>query len=147
MRCSLDYEHRIVCFLFHSTFTSHTISKRWPNRGKKRVCLTVRESLFNSLFAPKVDWMWHTVRLGKSGLKVSRIILGCMSYGSPDWQAWVLPDEEGLKHIKAAWVAMGGTGDKEQVWARCIGMMLEYRPSILRMCVATIYGFFCCATV
>lgn len=26
------------------------------------------------------------VRLGNSGLKVSKIILGCMSYGSPEWQ-------------------------------------------------------------
>ncbi|TRM56993.1 NADP-dependent oxidoreductase domain-containing protein [Schizophyllum amplum] len=43
------------------------------------------------------------VRLGKSGLKVSKIILGCMSYGSPEWQAWVLPEEEGIKHIKAAY--------------------------------------------
>ncbi|KAG8943123.1 hypothetical protein FRC04_003203 [Tulasnella sp. 424] len=43
------------------------------------------------------------VRLGKSGLKVSRLILGCMSYGSPEWQAWVLGEEEGLKHIKAAY--------------------------------------------
>ena len=42
------------------------------------------------------------VRLGKSGLKVSRIILGCMSYGSPEQQTWVLNEEEGLKHIKAA---------------------------------------------
>ena len=42
------------------------------------------------------------VRLGKSGLKVSRIILGCMSYGSPEQQAWVLNEEEGFKHIKAA---------------------------------------------
>jgi hypothetical protein len=43
-----------------------------------------------------------SVRLGTSGLKVSKIILGCMSYGSPDWQAWVLPEEESIKHIKAA---------------------------------------------
>ncbi|OJT07162.1 hypothetical protein TRAPUB_1977 [Trametes pubescens] len=43
------------------------------------------------------------VRLGKSGLKVSRIILGCMSYGSPEWQEWVLGEEEGLKHIKFAY--------------------------------------------
>ncbi|KAJ7449913.1 NADP-dependent oxidoreductase domain-containing protein [Mycena latifolia] len=42
------------------------------------------------------------VRLGDSGLKVSRIILGCMSYGSPEWQSWVLPEEEGMKHIKAS---------------------------------------------
>lgn len=26
-----------------------------------------------------------------------------MSYGSPDWQGWVLGEEEGLKHIKAAY--------------------------------------------
>ena len=45
-----------------------------------------------------------TVRLGNSGLKVSKIILGCMSYGSPEWQGWVLKEEEGLKHIKAACV-------------------------------------------
>ncbi|CAE6468355.1 unnamed protein product [Rhizoctonia solani] len=42
------------------------------------------------------------VRLGNSGLKVSRIILGTMSYGSSEWQGWVLGEEEGLKHIKAA---------------------------------------------
>ncbi|KIK57929.1 hypothetical protein GYMLUDRAFT_45738 [Collybiopsis luxurians FD-317 M1] len=43
------------------------------------------------------------VRLGNSGLKVSRLILGCMSYGSPEWQDWVLSEEEGIKHIKAAY--------------------------------------------
>ncbi|KAG8999025.1 hypothetical protein FRB90_012172 [Tulasnella sp. 427] len=43
------------------------------------------------------------VRLGKSCLKVSRLILGCMSYGSPEWQGWVLGEEEGIKHIKAAY--------------------------------------------
>jgi hypothetical protein len=47
----------------------------------------------------------HAVRLGKSGLKVSKIILGCMSYGSPEWQPWVLGEEESIKHIKAASVA------------------------------------------
>ncbi|KAI0628886.1 Aldo/keto reductase [Trametes polyzona] len=43
------------------------------------------------------------VRLGNSGLKVSKIILGCMSYGSPEWQEWVLGEEEGIKHIKFAY--------------------------------------------
>ncbi|KAH9923734.1 Aldo/keto reductase [Epithele typhae] len=43
------------------------------------------------------------VRLGSSGLKVSKIILGCMSYGTPDWQGWVLPEEEAIKHIKYAY--------------------------------------------
>ncbi|RPD71323.1 Aldo/keto reductase [Lentinus tigrinus ALCF2SS1-7] len=49
--------------------------------------------------APKMQY----VRLGNSGLKVSRIILGCMSYGSPEWQSWVLPEEEAIKHIKFAY--------------------------------------------
>ncbi|KAF8607948.1 Aldo/keto reductase [Ceratobasidium sp. AG-I] len=42
------------------------------------------------------------VRLGNSGLKVSRIILGLMSYGSSEWAGWVLGEEEGIAHIKAA---------------------------------------------
>jgi hypothetical protein len=45
------------------------------------------------------------VRLGKSGLKVSRIILGCMSYGSKSWQEWVLEERDGIEHIKAAFAA------------------------------------------
>ncbi|KAG8989526.1 hypothetical protein FRB93_003590 [Tulasnella sp. JGI-2019a] len=35
------------------------------------------------------------VRLGKSGLKVSKLILGCMSYGIPKWETWVLDEVEG----------------------------------------------------
>ena len=36
------------------------------------------------------------INLGNSGLKVSRICLGCMSYGDPSDQnrTWVLRDEE-----------------------------------------------------
>ena len=44
------------------------------------------------------------MRLGNSGLKISKIILGCMSYGDPRWQEWVLPEEEAIKHIKYAYV-------------------------------------------
>ena len=32
--------------------------------------------------------------LGSSGLKVSKVIVGAMSYGSPDWQGWVLDEEQ-----------------------------------------------------
>lgn len=44
------------------------------------------------------------VNLGKSGLKVSRICLGCMSYGDPSkWlHAWVLKEDQGRPFIKAA---------------------------------------------
>ena len=30
------------------------------------------------------------VTLGRTGMQVSRLCLGCMSYGSPDWRPWVL---------------------------------------------------------
>jgi 1-deoxyxylulose-5-phosphate synthase len=32
------------------------------------------------------------VRLGRSGLEVSRLALGCMSYGDPAWRPWVLDE-------------------------------------------------------
>lgn len=42
------------------------------------------------------------VRLGNSGLKISKLVLGCMSYGTKRWQPWVLEEEEAIKHIKFA---------------------------------------------
>ncbi len=42
------------------------------------------------------------VRLGSTGLKVSRICLGMMSYGDPGWRDWVLPYEDGLPLVRAA---------------------------------------------
>lgn len=42
-------------------------------------------------------------RLGKSGLKVSKIILGAMSYGSKEWQQWVLEEKEALPLLKHAY--------------------------------------------
>jgi aryl-alcohol dehydrogenase-like predicted oxidoreductase len=32
------------------------------------------------------------VQLGRSGLQVSRLALGCMSYGNPQWRPWVLDE-------------------------------------------------------
>ncbi|KAI0279095.1 aryl-alcohol dehydrogenase [Russula aff. rugulosa BPL654] len=43
------------------------------------------------------------VRLGKSGLKVSRIILGMLSYGDPRWIPWVLGEKEAIEHVKFAY--------------------------------------------
>lgn len=42
------------------------------------------------------------VRLGTTGLRVSRICLGMMSYGDPGWRDWVLPYEDGLPLVRAA---------------------------------------------
>ena len=40
--------------------------------------------------------------LGKTGLKVSRICLGCMSFGSPKWRSWVLDDAASRPIIQKA---------------------------------------------
>ena len=44
------------------------------------------------------------VNLGRTGLKVSRICLGCMSYGVPERgpHPWTLPEEQGRPFIKRA---------------------------------------------
>jgi len=34
------------------------------------------------------------VRLGSTGLKVSRLCLGCMTYGTKQWREWVLEEED-----------------------------------------------------
>jgi aryl-alcohol dehydrogenase-like predicted oxidoreductase len=40
--------------------------------------------------------------LGDTGLEVSRICLGCMSFGSSDWRDWVLDEEEGHELVERA---------------------------------------------
>jgi aryl-alcohol dehydrogenase (NADP+) len=42
------------------------------------------------------------VNLGSSGLKVSRLCLGAMTYGDPNWRAWVLPEESSRPFISRA---------------------------------------------
>jgi aryl-alcohol dehydrogenase-like predicted oxidoreductase len=41
-------------------------------------------------------------RLGKTGLKVSRICLGCMTYGTPAWREWVLDEDSSRPFIRRA---------------------------------------------
>jgi aryl-alcohol dehydrogenase (NADP+) len=42
------------------------------------------------------------VNLGKTGLKVSRLCLGMMTYGDPKWRDWILGEEQGRPIIKRA---------------------------------------------
>jgi aryl-alcohol dehydrogenase-like predicted oxidoreductase len=42
------------------------------------------------------------VRLGNTGLKVSRICLGTMTYGTPTWRPWVLDEEASRPFIARA---------------------------------------------
>src|ERR1044071_2147618 len=42
------------------------------------------------------------VNLGSTGLKVSRICFGCMTYGSKKWREWVLEEEESRPFYRRA---------------------------------------------
>jgi len=41
-------------------------------------------------------------RLGNTGLSVSRLALGCMSYGTPKWRPWVLDADASLPFFRRA---------------------------------------------
>ncbi|MBI5034802.1 MAG: aldo/keto reductase [Chloroflexi bacterium] len=69
------------------------------------------------------------VRLGNTGLKVSRLCLGCMSYGTSQWRSWVLDEEPSRVFIKQALdlginffdtADMYAKGASEQVLGRAI---------------------------
>jgi aryl-alcohol dehydrogenase-like predicted oxidoreductase len=42
------------------------------------------------------------VTLGATGMKVSRLCLGCMSYGSPSWRPWVLDEAAAAPFFRRA---------------------------------------------
>ncbi|KAJ1305388.1 hypothetical protein OPQ81_000403 [Rhizoctonia solani] len=82
------------------------------------------------------------VRLGNSGLKVSRIILGLMSYGSKEWAPWVLGEEEAIQHIKIAYEAgiqtfdtanMYSNGESERILGKAIKQLNLPRDEIVVM--------------
>ena len=40
--------------------------------------------------------------LGRTGVKVSRLCLGCMSYGDPKWRPWVLEEQAAMPFFRKA---------------------------------------------
>jgi aryl-alcohol dehydrogenase-like predicted oxidoreductase len=42
------------------------------------------------------------VRLGTTGLRVSQVCLGMMSYGDPGWRDWILPETDAAPFVTAA---------------------------------------------
>lgn len=56
-------------------------------------------------------------RLGKSGLKISKIVLGGMSYGNPEWREWVLDEASSLPLLKHAYEAGINTWDTADTYS------------------------------
>jgi len=85
----------------------------------------------------------ETTRLGKTGLKVSRICLGTMTYGSPNWRDWVLGEEESRPFIKKALEAGINFFDTADVYSvgrseEIVGKALkDFAPSRDRVVIAT----------
>ncbi len=44
----------------------------------------------------------QTTILGRTGMRISRICLGCMSYGSSEWRPWVLDEHQARPFFKRA---------------------------------------------
>ena len=82
-------------------------------------------------------------RLGSTGLKVSRICLGTMTYGSKKWREWVLDEAESRPFIQRALEAginffdtadMYSVGASEEVLGRALK---DFGPSRDRLVIAT----------
>lgn len=58
------------------------------------------------------------IRLGTTGIKVSRICLGCMSYGTSKWRPWVLDDADSRPFFKRALEAGLNFFDTADVYSR-----------------------------
>ena len=58
------------------------------------------------------------VNLGNTGLKVSRICLGMMTYGTPAWRDWVLPEADSRPFVQRALEAGINFFDTADVYSR-----------------------------
>jgi aryl-alcohol dehydrogenase (NADP+) len=77
------------------------------------------------------------VNLGKTGLVVSRLCLGCMTYGSSSWRPWVLDEADSLPFFRQALDAgvtmfdtadMYSLGASEEVTGRALKSLLGPAP-------------------
>lgn len=78
--------------------------------------------------------MMEYVNLGRSGLKVSRIALGMMNFGNPQWRPWVLDETRSRPFVRRALdlginfydtADMYSQGDGEVVTGK---VLLDYAP-------------------
>jgi 1-deoxyxylulose-5-phosphate synthase len=70
------------------------------------------------------------INLGKTGVKVSRLCLGMMSYGSKTWRDWVLTEEEAKPFVKRALDAGINFFDTADVYS--LGESEKITGSVLR---------------
>ena len=83
------------------------------------------------------------VRLGSAGLRVSRLCLGMMTYGSSQWRPWILDEEQSRPFIRRALelginffdtADMYSLGKSEEVLGRALS---DFGPSRDKVVIAT----------
>ena len=83
------------------------------------------------------------INLGSTGLKVSRICLGCMTYGSKSWRQWVLEEEESRPFLRRSLelginffdtADMYSLGRSEEILGRALK---DFGPSRDKVVIAT----------
>jgi aryl-alcohol dehydrogenase-like predicted oxidoreductase len=79
-------------------------------------------------------------RLGRSGLTVSRLALGCMSYGDPGWRPWVLDETAAQPFFRRAIAAginffdtadMYSVGVSEEITGRALRAMARREEVVI----------------
>jgi aryl-alcohol dehydrogenase (NADP+) len=75
------------------------------------------------------------INLGSTGLKVSRLCLGTMTYGSKRWREWILEEEESLPGIRRALEAGSNFFDTADMYSN--GASEEVLGRILKACGAS----------
>ena len=80
--------------------------------------------------------------LGSTGLTVSRLCLGCMSYGSPSWRAWVLDENAARPFFERAVEAGINFFDTADIYSlgkseEITGRMLREMASLDEIVIAT----------
>lgn len=73
------------------------------------------------------------VNLGNTGLQVSRICLGMMSYGTPHWREWVLDEEQSRPFVQTAVDNGINFFDTANVYS--LGVSEEVTGKLLRECL------------
>jgi aryl-alcohol dehydrogenase-like predicted oxidoreductase len=82
-------------------------------------------------------------RLGSTGLKVSRLCLGAMTYGSKKWREWVLEEEESRPFLRRALEAGINFFDTADVYSNGVSeeilgrALKDFGPSRDRLVIAT----------
>jgi aryl-alcohol dehydrogenase (NADP+) len=80
------------------------------------------------------------VNLGRTGVKVSRICLGCMTYGTSKWRPWVLDEGASRRFFRRAWESginffdtadMYSDGASEEVLGRALKELAVPREQVV----------------